>query len=384
MNILLINYEYPPIGAGAATATYFLARAFQQLGHRITVLTTGQREWTGCRDEDGILVIRCPAFRRRRFQARLFEMLAFVFGAALRLPSIIRHRRITGAIVFFAMPCGPLGVLGHVLSGVPFIISLRGGDVPGNEASLRYLHQTLKPVRRTVLKRAVAVVALSGSLAALAERSDGIAIHCIPNGVDADAFQPPAKTRHGRRVLAVGRFQPQKNLFFLLSQMDILAREIGNRFEVHLVGDGPLANDLISFASRLAISDRLVWHGWCDRKSMRAHYQRADCLVNTSIYEGMSNTLLEAMACGLPVVASKVVGNTEMVDHGRNGFLFELKRPRELRRAVATVLTQPQRAREMGRQGRERVVNKYTWQHAAERYIELLTPALPVVKAQKG
>jgi glycosyltransferase involved in cell wall biosynthesis len=373
VNILLINYEYPPLGGGAATATRHLARAMRQSGNEITVLTSGYRDLRGVRREDGAVVVRCPVGRRRLYHARLREMAAFAVTAAGRLPALLAHRSIHGAVVFFALPCGPLGVLGRLLKGVPYVVSLRGGDVPGNDPSLKLWHLLLQPLRRMALRRAAGVVAASRSLQHMAARRDGIRVGWIPNGVDTRFYSPPAQKVPGRRVLFVGRFQAQKNLFYLLEQMDILLRETACPIEVHLAGDGPLGDSLKAFSRRLEIGDHIVWHGWCDRHELRRLYRQADCLVNTSYYEGMSNVILEAMACGLPVVASAVGGNAELVRPEQTGFLAGLERPAQLRQAVRKLIEDRRLAARMGRAGRRLAETRFSWERSAAAYLELLT-----------
>jgi glycosyltransferase involved in cell wall biosynthesis len=377
MNILLINYEYPPIGGGAATATAAIAGHLASLGHTVTVLTSRFHDLTGEVREGNVRVVRCPAIRKSPDRSGLLEMLSFLVSAGLRLGSLIRRQRIGAAIVFFSFPCGPLGLWGWMRGNVPYVISLRGGDVPGNEAALDFLHGLLAPLRRFIFQRSIAVIANSPGLKEMSERADPFPVQVIPNGVDTDFFHPPATRDEAAdrpfAFLFVGRFQIAKNLFYLFDHVASLKRSGAGSFVLHLVGDGPQHDELQNHAKKSGIEDCLVWHGWVDKNRLREIYRNADCLVNPSLCEGMPNVVLEAMACGLPVIASRVPGNDAVVRHGKTGRLFDLDEPEAFQTVLREMMADPGRAREMGETGRSWVVSDFSWRKIAQAYADLFS-----------
>jgi glycosyltransferase involved in cell wall biosynthesis len=146
---------------------------------------------------------------------------------------------------------------------------------------------------------------------------------------------------------------------------------MGRPFDLHLAGDGPLGAALKAFARGLKIGERIVWHGWCDRREVRRRYQEADCLVSTSPYEAMPNVILEAMACALPVVAPDVGGSAELVRHEQTGFLVNLNRPATLRHAVRRLIEDPRLAARMGRNSRQVVEAHYSWDRVAAAFLDV-------------
>jgi glycosyltransferase involved in cell wall biosynthesis len=186
---------------------------------------------------------------------------------------------------------------------------------------------------------------------------------CRPNAVRSTS--PERETR--LRILFVGRFQKQKNLELLFRQLAHLPE---NTFELHLAGDGPEKERLENLSRELKIAAAIKWHGWLSRSELSDVYQSADLLVHPSLYEGMPNVVLEGMACGLPVVASKVAGHDEVVVHGETGFLFSLEKPSELLSAVKQMYDFDLRQR-MGARGRARAVAEFSWRKAAEAYVAL-------------
>jgi glycosyltransferase involved in cell wall biosynthesis len=250
---------------------------------------------------------------------------------------------------------------------------LRGGDVPGAEPTLAITHRLLQPLRRHVLRRSVAVVANSNGLRKMSLTADPIPVRVIPNGVDTEFFHPPAQrpVSDRFRVAFVGRFQAQKNLAVLLEQFAQMRDKAPRRVELHLVGDGPLFTELRAQSASLRLNGEITWHGWLPREELRAVLQSCDCFVNPSQYEGMPNAVLEAMACGLPVVASRVPGNEDLVIDGETGLLFDLASPSTLALQLESLANDPQVRDRMGRAGRAVVERDYSWRNVAERYAAL-------------
>ncbi len=380
MNLLLINYEYPPVGGGAATATRHIAIELRRLGHTVTVLTSrfadaSRPNGREALIEEGILLCQVPALRRVRHLAGGLTMAAFVVTAALRLRSLLRRREIEGVVVFFTLPCGPLGLLGRKFGGVPYVVSLRGGDVPGLVPEIEWQHRLLQPLRRAVLRHSARIVANSNGLRALSESRDPFPVEVIPNGVDTIFFQPRSRpsgsTGAAFRFLFVGRLQAQKNLPLLLQQIAAL-RAKGLLVALDVAGDGPLRGALEILATELGLAAEVQWHGWLGREDLRELYLRADCFVNPSHYEGMPNVALEAMACGLPVIASRVLGNDAVVRNGETGMLYPPADAQALEAAMAKLAAAPELARELGAAGRGWVERDFSWGKVALGYANIL------------
>lgn len=226
-----------------------------------------------------------------------------------------------------------------------------------------------------ILNRACAVVANSVGLAELSKETDPFHVVVIPNGVDCQFFRPSQRDIPVTRCfnfLFVGRFSSeQKNLARLLEELATLNQSYPGQFLFNVVGDGPERESLMRLAVQLGLEQIVVWHGWIDRKNLKELYQSSDCLVNASLVEGMSNVVLEAMASGLPVIASAVRGNTETVIHGESGLLFDLDRPDDFQQMLRHVLEDRDAARALGIRAREIAQARFSWDSAAESYMAL-------------
>ena len=375
MRILIVNYEFPPIGGGAATATLFLAKSLLAIGHEVCVLTSAIEELPYRTVEDGIEVVRLSTLRKRKDRASILEMSSFAIAAMLRLPAVVRRFRPDCAIVMFTIPCGHIGLALKKIWNIPYVVSLRGGDVPGFNPSVDWYHSFLRPFRHMILGNACAVVANSTGLAELAHETDPFHIVVIPNGVDCHFFSPSERdmsVTHRFNFLFVGRFtSEQKNLAHLLKELASLNQNHSGQFLFHVVGDGPERENLMRLAVQLELEAIVIWHGWIDREKLRDLYKTSDCLVNVSLVEGMSNVILEAMASGLAVIASAVRGNTETVIHGESGLLFNLDHSDNLQQMLRYVLEDRDAARALGLRAREIAQTRFSWDSAAESYMAL-------------
>jgi glycosyltransferase involved in cell wall biosynthesis len=149
-----------------------------------------------------------------------------------------------------------------------------------------------------------------------------------------------------------------------------------------IVGDGPQRDELQRMAKGYGLIERLSWHGWLNKEGIRRLYRESDCFLNPSLYEGMPNSVLEAMASGLPVIASNIGGNNALVQDGQTGILFNLAEPAALAAAMAKLAREPEQGRLMGYRGRERVERDFSWESVAARYVELFNPREDVKRSR--
>lgn len=191
----------------------------------------------------------------------------------------------------------------------------------------------------------------------------------LPNGVEVDAITPKSDyTLHlPARITFVGRLHRQKGLDTLLQAFQKLrGQHPGEAIRLQLIGDGPLREELVALAEQLGIRPHVEFHGRSDE--VLAQLQQADIFVLPSRAEGLSNALLEAMSCGLPLIASDVPGNIDVVEHRKNGLLFEVDEPGALAEQLRSLLTEPNLRRRLGREARRTVERDFSLSHVADRY----------------
>ena len=375
MRVLMINYELPPIGGGGGKATLNLAANFVRRGHQVAVLTSHFRGLPRRETIQGARILRAPVLRRHADRCSPLELLSFTAAGTLAGLWLAATFRPHVVLAFFAFPSGPVALATRRLLGKPYVVSLRGSDVPRPEIGSSALSPFLRLALRRVCGSASAVTAVSGGLrsAALAA-APGLDVLVIPNGVDLDRFRPAEDSRPpGRvRLLYVGRLREFKGVRILLSAFASMARRAEQAVELHLVGDGPDRATLERLSSRLGITERVRFHGWVAYARITDFYHRADCLVLPSFVEGMPNVVLEAMACGLPVVGTDVAGTRELIRDGEEGRLVPRRNAEALGAALLQLVSDTKLRRRMGRCARERAL-EFSWQKAGDQYLDILS-----------
>jgi glycosyltransferase involved in cell wall biosynthesis len=176
----------------------------------------------------------------------------------------------------------------------------------------------------------------------------------------------------------VGRTNRENGLEVLVAAFARAARELAG-VELHLVGEGPERPPLEALAGQLGVSDRLVWHGWVDTGQLADLYSAADLFVFSAFAAGLPRVVLEAMACGAPVLATTVSGVTDHVVDGLTGYLVEPRSAEAMAQKIADVLSDPAGRARTAEAGMRHVVDHLSWEAIVRQIVELIY--LPISRA---
>ncbi|MEV6641563.1 glycosyltransferase [Amycolatopsis sp. NPDC051371] len=196
-------------------------------------------------------------------------------------------------------------------------------------------------------------------------------ISIVPCGVDLGRFTtegPVARRRERHRLVAVGRLVPRKGFdiaITALAQLPHTELVIAGGPERGRLSQDPEAKRLRDLAARLRVGDRVQWPGQVSREDMPALLRSADAVVCTPWYEPFGIVPLEAMACGVPVVAAAVGGLTDTVVDGVTGLLVRPRQPKELASRVRRLLDDPALCHAYGTAGHDRATARYSWDRVA-------------------
>lgn len=383
MRILVLNYEYPPLGGGAGVATAALARGLAERGVKVDVVTASAgrdaERRTSMRDDEpeddaGLRLYRVRSRRTGVHEAGIRGAASYLVGALPLVRRLIRSQRYDCVHVFFSLPTGAL--LPFVdLGNVPVVVSLRGSDVPGYDPynpTVHRMHRLLLPLTRWIWRRADRLVAVCESLVELASQTcPELRYAVVPNGVDLKLFHPPEVTRPARRrlhCLAVARLIKRKGLGDLIRAFALL--EPG-RFDLEIVGDGPDERVLRELASHLGVGEAVRFLGSLDRAAVAQRYREADLFTLPSSAEAFGNVFAEALASGLPIVGSTAGGIPELVDHGTNGLLVSPGNPNAVAQAIRYLAGDPELCKIMSARNRAKAEAMLQWSKVTERYVSI-------------
>lgn len=183
-------------------------------------------------------------------------------------------------------------------------------------------------------------------------------VHVIPNGIDVAQYPPRAGVRPIRRIVMVANLRPEKAHEVLFAAAQIVLRRVPD-LEIVIAGGGPRRAELEALASSMEIAPRVRFLGHCD--DVAGLLAQCDAFVLTSRSEAFPNSVLEAMAAGLPVVASRIGGIRELIEHQRTGVLVPPGDPRALAYALLDLMQWERHAHALGEAARHAVAARYSF-----------------------
>ncbi len=310
-----------------------------------------------------------PSMLKKSFLANL-QFLLFVLAFLFRAHSYVRRSDVVHAqwslSAFAVLPW-------TILYRRPLIVSLRGADV-----DLALKHPLTKLGLMMVLKFSTYLTPNNkGHYDLLCSLGYSHKVEVVPNGVDTALYrQRPKKTLRKKLgipqqsivAIFVGWLIPRKGVEYLLRAFsELYPRYSGLR--VYVVGSGYLDSSLKRLAQQLGVADRVTFVGAVPSASVPLWVSASDMLVLPSLSEGRPNVIGEAMAAGLPVLASRIPGNTDLIQEGVSGLFFAPKNSHDLARALKTLARQPALRRRMGKQARSFILSeRLSWKDCARHF----------------
>jgi glycosyltransferase involved in cell wall biosynthesis len=382
MRILFLNYEYPPLGGGAANATKHLlleyAKHTDLQVDLVTSATDGQAHTENLSENVTIHFVSIGNKKDNLHHQSVFNLLLYSVRSYQKSRELLKTEHYDVVHAFFGVPCGAIALLLKCSFGVPYIVSLRGSDVPGYSQRFRFLYPLLSPFIRHIWYKAKVVVANSQGLAELASvTAPNQEVVIIPNGVDIQRFYPNASLRPEKEIIVtVGatRITTRKGIRFLIEAIHKLHEKFPN-LHAEIMGEGSAKKELQELTQKYGLTEQIRFLGRVDASQTSRWYNRASIFVLPSLNEGMSNALLEALACGLPAVVTDTGGSHELVTEGLNGLYIEKNSSESIRQALETLLSDPIKREAMGIESRQRA-ESLAWQQVAAEYTRLYQKSL--------
>ncbi|MFC1851264.1 glycosyltransferase [candidate division CSSED10-310 bacterium] len=372
LRILMVNFEFPPLGGGGGYAHRSLLHRFARRDSLVVdVLTSGiNRGLAKEQIADNVTIYRVGIHKKNLHRWRKIEVLEWLFKGERHYRRLIKEQQYDLVHAFFGFPSGWFCY--RRADFEPYIISLRGSDVPGRNIRFRWDYRILAPLFQAIWHRASAVVALSEGLRTLGKKfTPDLPIEVIPNGVDHSTFRPRATLlRHNSgpmRLLTVGRLSETKRVELLVEAMEVLSQ---SDFPARLtiVGEGHLFNKIARDVQERSLTAVIHMTGRIENARMPQIYREHELFVSATYQEGMSNAMLEAMASGLPIVTTRWRGGEALIRD--NGLLVEPASPSTMAEAIRSILTDTAAYERMSAAARE-TAKLYTWDNVAEEYIRL-------------
>lgn len=378
MKVLFLNYEYPPLGGGAANATAYVLEEYAQLSDLEVHLVTSSVDDAWCHSDIGgrVFIHRLPIGKNARtlhYQS-LWDLLRYLWSGYFFSRKILKqHGDFELVHAFFSVPCGFQALLLKQEFRIPYIVSLRGADVPGYSERFSLLYILLKPLIRLIWRQAARVVANSQGLRELALRTNRRQrIGVIGNGIDISRFFPRTESRPQERCIitsGASRVTARKGLEYLIRAIAQL-KSAYTQLLLKIMGDGNDRERLEKLVKELALEKHVEFLGRVPREMTAPYYQEASVFVLPSQNEGMSNAMLEALASGLPIIATDTGGSRELVKAGENGFIIKKQSSEDIAEKLRTLLDNPDLINKFGAASRKRA-EELSWAKVAQDYVDV-------------
>ncbi len=365
----MLNYEFPPIGGGAAKANLCLLRQYAGRDDlHVDMLTSAAKPGiVSEKFSENITIHKVGIHKKHLHFWRRSEVIEWLVKAGFHYRRLLQENDYDLAHAFFGFPTGWLCY--RKAGKLPYIISLRGSDVPGQHARLQLDYKILAPVFGAIWKKASSLVACSDGLK---ERAllflPSVSIDVIPNGIELDRFFPAGTAEKSKtlRLLTVGRLSVTKRVEMLIDAVEILHRA-ACKLHLTIVGGGQMEQQFRKIVTERELGDVIEITGRMDSEKMPEVYRQNNIFISASMQEGMSNAMLEAMSSGLPIVTTRCEGLAELIDG--NGLIVEQDSAEEIAKAVKKLADDPQLYKRMSTAARKQA-QKFDWANVASSYIE--------------
>jgi len=324
MKILVLNYEFPPLGGGAAPVTRDLAIALAKKGHTVSVVTMGFDGLSSYETLDyGVQLFRIHCLRKSKSSCSPIEQLSYLIS----LRSFMKkHHSLSEYDVchtHFVFPTGEGAQWISKKYGIPYIITAHGSDVEGHNSktTMRIMHRVLRASWRGIVRKSNGVVSPSMYLLKRMEGNYPKGSYVfIPNGIDYHLYKNLCSVPKKKQILVMGRLQRFKNVQTILTAISMI-RETG--WNVVVLGDGPYRDELVELSMSWGLQKIVKFTGWIDNKSPEQlrYIAESSIYVSASEFENCPMSVVETSVAGCYPILSDIPAHRQLLSD--DSYFFE-------------------------------------------------------------
>ena len=330
MNLLILNYEYPPLGGGAGIVTKYHAEGLAKSGYNATVITTWFEGEPELEEKGNLKIIRLKSKRKYTFKSNPYEMYLWTLASKNFLAFYCNDNKFDLCFAHFSLPGGSVALWLKKRFEIPYFIFSHGHDIPWFFPKQMFLYHlvTYFWIKRICLNSEKNVLH-TNDIKVNADKLVGIKLSdkniVVPNGCDTSIFKPDYSiVKENFKIIFIGRLVKQKDPFTFLKAI-LLYSKINDNFVVHVLGDGICRKKMEKFVLKNNLEKYVKFFGWVSKAKMIMEYQSASLQIAPSLVESMSISILESLFCGLYVIATPASGNKDFIVKNINGEIVDFK-----------------------------------------------------------
>jgi glycosyltransferase involved in cell wall biosynthesis len=368
MKILVVNYEYPPIGGGGGVASANLAEEWARQGHQIDVLTSHFQNLPTIEQKKNLTIYRIKVWgRKNKEKASMLSLLSFPINSILFGIKLCKKNKYDLINTHFAIPSGPTGyILGKIFKIKNFLYIL-GADIydPTRNFHKKYL---INKVIKFILNHADKIIAESNNIKEKAEQiyHPNKKIELVLVGFkkpNINLNQITEEPRNNFRLTSIGRLVPRKGYDYLIPALP-------SNIELIIIGDGPEKNKLEKLTKEQ--NKNVQFLGNISEEKKWQYLLNSDCYILPSLHEGFGIVCQEAMYAGLPIIATNFGGQTDFLKENTNAILIKPKDINSLRWAIEKMYQDKELRKKLAENNKKDIANYYI-EKIAQQYLNLLT-----------
>jgi len=353
--VLILSYEFPPLGGGGAKVVAGLTNEMMKSGYTFDIVTMGYRGLPRKEVQENITIYRVPCIRINQSMCYFPEMIPYLIMAFPLVLRLVKKNTYILNHTHFIFPDGVLSCLIKLFTKLPFVVTAHGSDVPGyNPDRFKLLHVLLLPFWKFITSLADKIICPSATIEKLIHKNNPkVTTQVIPNGIDVSRFNPNRIKK--TKALSVSRLFERKGIQYFLQAH----HELKPACEVNVVGDGMYLETLKKLVAEKQIQANIL--GFIDNKSTRLKelFETSSIFVFPSEAENFPICLLEAMVAGLAIITTKNTGCAEVV--GDAALLVEARNIKEIKEAYKKLIENETLRKELGKKARKRVEELFSW-----------------------
>jgi len=335
MNVLILNYEYPPIGGGAGVITQNISERLVNKGNQVTVITTWFQGEEEISTTANLTVIRLKAKRQHKHKSSVSEMLSWVGESKKFLKEYCSKNKFDICFANFAIPGGIVALYLKKMFGLKYTIISHGHDIPWRfPKQMRLFHvatyfKIMKICRKSEANFMQTVEMMQNINSFMGSKYMNKNV-LIPNGIDTRLFKPDYRKRRSKlKIVYTGRLVEQKDPFTFLKAVKLFSAVCAD-MEVVVLGDGILLPKMKEYVNANKLQDIMGFKGWVPKTEMVQQYQSAQVAIVTSLFEGMSIAVMESLACGCYLISTPIDGIREIISTDVNGVIVDFGSSKEI------------------------------------------------------